>query len=308
VNVYQVYWRIQYRRTNRYWREVGVAPWVGYLVSGGLFLSISAELFSRTGFAPYLYASLAVFTLSLFNDRQRTSFLRQLFLQKSYYQLRLVENTLVSIPFLSVLMFYGDHLVAFVLLALTLLLARIPDIWKSDWVMPTPFGKKPFEFARGFRASWPLFLLIFLLLLQGVVIGNEELALFSVGCVFLVAMGYYQPPEPVFWVWLFRMRPAAFLQHKLRTGLVQASVLAALPALLVLFAFPGYWQWLVLVFLAGYLFLALLILGKYAAYPAPISMPQAILFALCIWFPPALLVMLPFFYRKALRAVAPILV
>lgn len=283
-------------------------PWVGYLLAFVLFLGISTTLFQQTVFATYLYILVAVFYLHTLLDTRRNRWLRQLFLRRQYLALRLLENGLLSLPFLAFLLYQKAYLGAGILIGLAVGMVIIPQSLFRSYVLPTPFGKKPFEFVRGFRATWLVYTLVLFLLYQAVAVGNAELGLFVVLLVFLIAMSYYQPPEQIYWVWIYRMGPAAFLRHKLYTGLQQVSLLALVPVLVILFAFPGYWAWLLLVLGSGYLYLTLIIISKYAAFPAAIPVPQAILIMLCVWFPPALLVILPFFYRKARRALKPILV
>ena len=53
--------------------------------------------------------------------------------------------------------------------------------------------------------------------------------------------------------------------------------------------------------LIGFAFLMLIILAKYAAYPAEMNLPEGIMIALCLIFPPLLLGLIPFFYRKAVN-------
>ena len=59
--------------------------------------------------------------------------------------------------------------------------------------------------------------------------------------------------------------------------------------------------------LAGYAALATIILAKYASYPDPMNIPQAILVALCIQVPPVILVVAPVFYLQSLKRLRPVL-
>ena len=53
--------------------------------------------------------------------------------------------------------------------------------------------------------------------------------------------------------------------------------------------------------LIGFAFLWTVILAKYSAYPNEINIPEGILFALCIYFPPLLIALIPFFYVKSIK-------
>jgi hypothetical protein len=51
----------------------------------------------------------------------------------------------------------------------------------------------------------------------------------------------------------------------------------------------------------GFVFIGTVILAKYSAYPGPMNLPEAILLLLCVYLPPLLLIMIPFFYKKAMN-------
>ena len=62
----------------------------------------------------------------------------------------------------------------------------------------------------------------------------------------------------------------------------------------------AWWILLLLVF-TGISFLIVIILAKYAAFPNEIQLPQAIVLAACVWFPPLLLLTIPYFYIHAVQ-------
>jgi predicted transglutaminase-like protease len=75
-----------------------------------------------------------------------------------------------------------------------------------------------------------------------------------------------------------------------------------LPALLItgLFFFES--MGILLLFtLSGYLYLAMIFLAKYAAYPNEINLAQAIIIALTFVFPPLLLAIIPFFAFQSIH-------
>lgn len=57
----------------------------------------------------------------------------------------------------------------------------------------------------------------------------------------------------------------------------------------------------------GYLYLSLVILGRYAAFPGEPGIGESILISLCLVLPPLLLFALPYLYNKAYRTLNPLL-
>ena len=56
---------------------------------------------------------------------------------------------------------------------------------------------------------------------------------------------------------------------------------------------------MLLFFLVGWAFLVCMIVSKYAAYPDELNLTQAILMSLCVWFPPLLIVLIPYLFFKS---------
>jgi hypothetical protein len=97
------------------------------------------------------------------------------------------------------------------------------------------------------------------------------------------------------------MRPPLFLFEKLKTATIHAALLA-LPIVIILIGFyPEKADITLLFILAGFAFLWTIILGKYSAYPNEMNIPEGILIAVCLYFPPLLLALMPFFYVKSIK-------
>ena len=117
--------------------------------------------------------------------------------------------------------------------------------------------------------------------------------------VFATTLSYYTKPENEFYVWTYNRNPRQFLFGKIKTAILYSSSLA-IPIALVLAVF--YYQniGLILLFFAiGWAFLTAVIFAKYSAYPDEMNIPQGILLAICLWFPPVLIVLIPFLFRKS---------
>jgi hypothetical protein len=165
------------------------------------------------------------------------------------------------------------------------------------WVIPTPFFKRPFEFTVGFRNTFYLFISSYCLTGIAVAVDNFNLGVFAFVLLFITMWTYYLKPENPVYVWIHSLSSGRVLIHKMKIAL-QYSFLSSLPILFLLSCF--YWEnagIFLLLFLLGYLFLTLMILAKYAAYPDEINLLQVVLIVLCISFPPLLIVVIPYFFN-----------
>ena len=134
---------------------------------------------------------------------------------------------------------------------------------------------------------------------MAVLSGNFNLGIFALILILFICMTYYTDPENEFFVWIFSMTPKGFLFHKIKIALL-FSTLLSLPVTIVLsIFFPGNIIAVIGFQCLGYLYLIAVILAKYSVYPVKINLPQFVLLAVSIPFPPLLLVLLPFFYLKS---------
>jgi Trk-type K+ transport system membrane component len=89
------------------------------------------------------------------------------------------------------------------------------------------------------------------------------------------------------------------LFSKIKTAILFSSSLA-LPIALVLSIFFHQNIGLILFFfIVGWAFLTAIIVTKYSAYPDEMNIPQGILLAVCLWFPPILIVLIPYLFQKS---------
>jgi len=302
------YFQLQYRRLTRLLKTVGVPPIVGILLMTLLFLGLSKYLFSKTTYAAWIYVGIGISTISSLSLRERTDTLWLFFKRKDYYLIRILENGLIIIPFVLYLCYEAHYLLAILLFSCAFLLAIFKFNQTLHFTIPTPFKRMPFEFPMGFRKTIWFLLPTYLLTLKAIQVGNFNLGLFSLLVVLLISLSYYGDPENKYFVWIYASSSKEFLKKKIIAALSGYSLLTS-PFLLTLgIAFPeNTWILLGLV-LMGFIFLVTLILAKYSAFPDKMNLPQAILFGLCFWFPPMLLLVIPVFYKQAKRRLNTILV
>ncbi|MEI6411908.1 MAG: ABC transporter permease, partial [Bacteroidota bacterium] len=92
-----------------------------------------------------------------------------------------------------------------------------------------------------------------------------------------------------------------FLRKKIGTALLYSSILSIPLSIVLSVYFPENLNVLIGIQGLGYLFLATTVLAKYSAYPREMSVPQGLIFGLCLWFPPIIIVMIPLYYKQAIK-------
>ncbi len=295
------YFTLQYRMLNRHLRAFGLYPILGYLLAILLFIGGSFYIFSKTEYAAYIYAFFALSPLTLLSETKRTDFLKSCFPAKDYLKIRIAENLLVTLPFLLFLAFKNEWLVLLALALIAALMARFHFNNQFNYTLPTPFYKRPFEFIVGFRTTIGVIGFAYFLTIMGISVGNFNLGIFSLLVIFLTSFSFYAQPDSQFLVWIFSNTSRSFLIDKIKTGMAYVTVLA-LPILVGLgYFFLEKWNILLVFWGLGYLYLLTIILAKYAAFPRAMNLPESIFIVASIFFPPFLLFVIPFFYRRSIK-------
>lgn len=293
------YFELQYKRASRTLKAIGLQPAVACIVLAAGFAGLSVYLFEKTEFAVYIYISGALALAGKFSETRRNDFLKLCFNHNKLRIVRITENLIVIFPFLVFLAFQQRFVPGAVLIVLTVLLALSSFRTNLNVTIPTPFSKKPFEFTVGFRNTYYLIAAAYLLNIVAVSIDNFNLGVFSLLLVFAITLSYYTKPEPAYYVWTYSLGPGKFLLKKIKTALGLSFGLA-LPVIVLLGVFyPASAGILLVACVTGWAFLAYIISAKYASYPDELNLPQSIFLALCIWFPPLLLALVPYFFRKS---------
>lgn len=296
----QFYFQLQYRRLIRLLQISGLNPAVAIGVGAVLFALISKGIFLKIPLAaPWVYPFLAGAAFAMAGNRQRNHTIRKAFPSNTFYQLRWVENLILAAPFVAYTLVEWEPGATLIVIGLATLLSRFSLANPFQFPIPTPFSRWPFEFPIGFRKTlWALPTAIFLMAMAFYA-DNFNLGIFALALVFLICAGFYQRPEPLTYIWNYNLNPAAFLNAKLKTGLVLSAVvtLPFLVALIVLH--PPYWWGILIGEAIALLLVAVNLLGKYAYYPSEFNILQALIFGASLFFPPVMLVSLPALYQKA---------
>jgi len=300
-NSLQEHFQLQYKLINRHLREFGITPWLAYVLMIILFISISELFFSRMTLPEYIYPLIGLSTFGILQNAERSEFFKRIYLSQKYKKIRLVEYILVALPFVFFLLYKAAFLSSIGFLIIALIMSILPNIKLSGRSLPTPFGRFPFEFTIGFRKSFPGFILAAILMIMGLKVDNFNLGMFSIALVFFIFLGYYSLAEPLTYIRFFSCSKAKFLQKKMKTSSFYSLIFAMPYALTLGIFFPDKILFIVLLLLLGMLYVWAALLGKYAAYPSTLNILQGFALGFSLMFPPFLFLIIPWFYKLALK-------
>ena len=295
------YFQLQFRMLNRRMIDFGLPLVIGYTVIPFVFILLSNYLFANTEFAIYVYGLMAISFVSKFNESKRNDFLKSIFNKEKYRLLRVIENVIYGLPF-SFFLVYKNQFVFSIGLNLFLIIITLLNFSsKINIPIPTPFSKKPFEFAVGFRKTFYIFPIAYFLTFISVSVGNFNLGVFSILLIGLTCFSYYSKIENEYFVWNYNLSSKEFLFEKAKTCLVNFSFLS-LPILITLgFSFFNQIAILIVFILLCYAYLTAIVFAKYSSFPIEMNMSQGILFAISFMFPPILLLFIPLFYSQSIK-------
>ncbi len=282
-------------------REIGIAPGLALVLGIVLFAGACWLAFSRTVYAPWILSGFALGYLLRLSTGQRNDFILSVADTKTYRQIRMAENGLLVSPFAVAFLVFGAWWFAPGIIVLGLLLSFIRFKKSSSFTIPTPFGSRPWEFAAGFRRTLPFLGIIYFIAVMGWVVGNFNLGMFALGLTFLASMYFHYETEPEFPVWIQAFTAKEFLMRKSLTAILYSSVLGLPIAISYLFL-PGGTLWVIpLIFIIGWIYVLCVLYGKYTDFPSKMGMAPELLIGFGMWFPPAMLVLMIYFYFKSIK-------
>src|SRR5690625_2939239 len=293
------YFYLHFKMVNRKFSELGLEPFFGYLLMGAAFIGFSIFLFEQTEFSNFIYLLLAIFFIGKLSEDKRNEFLKLCFGQPQFSKIRMVENLLVSLPFLLFLMYKQEITFSLILILLSFLFAIVQLKTSTNLVIPTPFSKEPFEFCTGFRTTFFIYPIAYGLTIIAIAVGNFNLGIFAMLLCFAIGLMYYSKPEKEYFVWSFNRTPTEFLYMKIKTGIKFSTILVS-PIFIALAIYDFHQITLLILFLIiGIAFICYGIIVKYANYPDQTQLIQAVFLMLSILFPPLLLIFIPYLFAKS---------
>lgn len=302
-----MYFQLQYKLLNRRFKDLGFEPWFAYVLLLASLATITHQSFERFSFAPFVLVGACMMLQVNLGNQKRIDFLKTVFTTSKFRQIRLLENALLALPFLLELIIYQKWIALVLLIAGTFLLSLVNVKISHQKTLPTPFSKQPFEFAVGFRSTIVVFIAIYCLMGIALFVDNFNLGMFAIGAVFVISMGFYTQPENEFYVWIHHHSAHDFLRHKVKTAVLQVSVLSLPLAILLACCYPSLIEYVGLLLFTAYAFMIAIVLAKYAAYPNEIQLVQVFFLGLSLLLPFLLLLFIPFFYNQAKQRLTPYL-
>lgn len=295
------YFKLQFKMFNRQLSDFGLHPVIAYILIAFVFIGLSVYLFHKTIYAPWLFLAASMSLPLKLGETKRNDFLKTIFSKRDYLLIRNFENLISNFPFTVWLMYTHCYLQTMLLILLTILLSFVKVNPVYNRVLPTPFGKHPFEFTQGFRKSFYVIACMCLLTIISIVSGNFNLGVFSLVILFLIILSFYSEPESEFDVWVYSHKPFNFLAYKTKTAILFSGMLTLPITVCLAITFPAKMNILIIVQLVGFVYVLSMILAKYTAFPSGINIPQGILLATGLVFPPLLIFLIPYFYLKAIK-------
>lgn len=295
------YFELQYVLSNRKFKEAGLNPLLGYIFGLTAFVLLSEYIFYKTEFAKYLVILACLSFQFRLSENDRTDFLLSTYGDKLKNKIRVLENLIISTPFVFILVYKSLFPEAIILLLCSITVTLFSFHSNFNLTIPTPFSKNPFEFSVGFRKTFLLFPLTYVLTAISINVINFNLGVFSMLLMFLVTLSYYSKPEKEFYVWVHADTPKSFLMKKMIIATKNSTLLTIPISLGLLIFYPTEYNLILLFLFIGILFLWTMVLAKYSAYPSEISLPEGIIIAFALSFPPLILLVIPYFYTKSIK-------
>lgn len=301
------YFSLQLVLINRKIKEAGINPILGYLGSLLVFLLLSEYLFQKTEFAKYMVMLLCISFQIPLSEKNRIEFLQSTFGDEIKNKLRIIENLILCIPFVSLLLFKSYIFEGSILFLFSLVSALFS--FKPDYTLtiPTPFFKRPFEFSTGFRNTFYFFPVAYALTVIAILFDNLNLGIFSFLLIFLTSISYFPKPEHEYYVWVHAETPKLFLRNKILNASKNVTALVTPILISLLIYYPSNYKLIIILYVLGLLFLWTIILAKYSSYPQEMNLLEGLAIAISLYFPPFLLAIIPFFYTKSINRLKNIL-
>ena len=303
------YISLQFKLFNRKLEELGTQPFWGYMLILITFIIISQLIFIKVNenYALIIYAFIGMQSIFLLADQRRNNFIKTIFSNINYRYIRMLENVLLILPFSFFLIFKTYYTEAALLLLAGGLISLINMRQSFNYVIPTPFGKKPFEFLTGFRKTILIFPIAIYIIVQAIAVQNFNLGIGVLLLIYLILFNYYLYSEDSYFVWIYDHNPRTFLVHKITTAFLHSAIFIIPVSLICILIDPGHWFIIPIILVLANIYLTTIILCKYSNYPHQVSIPQGLLLAFSLMFPILLFYVIPFFYKKSIRSLNQIL-
>jgi len=263
------------------------------------FILISIYCLQDLQYGAYIYASLSILIASRLSQKERQEFLRHIFSIKNFYKVRLIENVALALPFMVMLSIYHHYIIMICVAFVVFFMAFVQmKSWKGR-PLPLPPFIRSFEFIEGIRKTIVGIVLLNILVLIGVNVENINLALFGIIAQFILFYTYYFNVESEIIVWQHKESPHIFLLRKLLYFIKYSTIIVALSSFIISIFFPEKIGVLLSIIGLAYVYAFFVISCKYSTFPHGWQLSQMIVLGISLWFPPLLILVIPYAYLKA---------
>ncbi len=303
------YLSLRLKQFIRFFSLNSVNPVIGIAILSLIFLALSATVFQKISYAPWVYAAIAAAALVELQNNKMNAVLKQQVKREVFFKTKLLENIMLMIPFVSFLLVKQSWIQALLLMILV-----VPYSYYSFGrpktkmiALPSPYPKHVFEYNSAFRVYVLAYLLHLLLLVAAVISGNFYVLLVPFFIILFFMQTVYGIPEDASYIWLYRCSSASFLKKKI-WALTKAYTLTILPFVLTgLVFYSAHFAMIGLCIAVGYISMIGALFIKYHFYPSAfiIQLSQILFFGSCmvgIAVPPVLLVIILFLLFSYYRA------
>jgi hypothetical protein len=302
------YFQLQFKILNRKIIDFGSPLFIAYTILPILFIIASNYVFEKTEFGSYVLVLIALSTTAKLSELKRNEFLKSVFSNKDYRILRVIENNILCVPFTLFLLYKEEFLFSILLIFITSSLTLFNFNLKANFTIPTPFNKKPFEFTVGFRKTFLIYPLSYFLTYISVSVGNFNLGIGAILLIGITCISYHTKLENEYFIWNYNLTSKQFLKEKLTRCIINFSILSVPIIITLSIYFYNKIDILFLFFLICIPYQSAIILCKYAAFPNEITLSESIFTAISFMFPPMLIIVIPFFYLKAIKKLNTVLI
>jgi hypothetical protein len=265
---------------------------------------VSYYIFRRFEHAALLYALLGLyFSIQAGASKKHKDMFLSLNDRERYF-IPCMERFAKVFPFVLALLYAHHVLLACALLLVPFVPFTISPLNLQHRVIPTPFSHRPFEFIVGFRKSVFVFLVAYFFAVAAVFASNLNLALFAILLIYFTCMNFYVLLEDDYHVWIHAQSPQNFLKQKIYTAIRFSFFLSAPIVLTCLPFFLLDIPLLLAGVLLGSIYLGSMVVAKYSVFPNDMHMLTGFMIALSVTFPPILLLLVPYLYRKAVQSLS----
>lgn len=301
------YFQLQFKMTLRKIREFGMHPILAFLLFAIAGIILHYTLLTKLNYSDWIVFLVPILILFSFSNPKKLEFLLIHLNKKSFYGIRILENTIISLAPVIYLLWNHSFGKGMILLLITIVVSFFSFQIKSQKVFPTPFTRFLYEYAIGFRKTVLIYPLSFLILILSFKTGNHYIGVFAWLVLMFTTLSYYSYPDDEFYIWNSRLSVRGFLFNKIFQGLYYTTMIS-IPFFIVFLFFTEV-EIIILIVLQFVIFLLQIsiLLSKYASHPRMIHIPYSILTIVCILFPPMFLFFIPYLFTKAKNKLIPYL-